>query len=88
MQKLSRIFKDRLVSPLDEALYWSEYVIKHKGAPHMRTTAADMPLYKYLLLDLILFVIGVFLGIIYLMRYLLRIIISMLCNKKKKNKTH
>ncbi|XP_065199762.1 UDP-glucosyltransferase 2-like [Planococcus citri] len=91
MQKLSKIFRDRPIAPLDEALYWSEYVLKYKGAPHMRTTAADMPLYQYLLLDVILSVICLFLAVIYSLKYLFKVIISTLCDrnpKKKKNKTY
>ncbi|RZB40113.1 2-hydroxyacylsphingosine 1-beta-galactosyltransferase-like, partial [Asbolus verrucosus] len=49
----SNIFHDRLVSPMDTAIYWVEYVIRHKGAPHLRVAALDLPWYKYHLLDVI-----------------------------------
>ncbi|RZB40719.1 UDP-glucuronosyltransferase-like, partial [Asbolus verrucosus] len=55
-KKRAEIFHDRLVSPMETALYWIEYVIKHKGAPHLRVAALDLPWYKYLLLDVISFV--------------------------------
>ncbi|XP_065206871.1 UDP-glucosyltransferase 2-like [Planococcus citri] len=73
MQKLSMVFKDRPRSPLDESLYWSEYVIKHQGAPHLRTTAADMPLYQYLLLDVLAVILGTAIGILCICKLLLRI---------------
>jgi UDP:flavonoid glycosyltransferase YjiC (YdhE family) len=52
----SRIFHDRLVSPMDTAIYWVEYVIRHKGAPHLRVAGLDLPWYQYHLLDVIVFI--------------------------------
>ena len=34
-------------------MYWTEYVIRHKGAPHLRSGALDLTWYQYLLLDVI-----------------------------------
>lgn len=52
--KLSKLFNDRPLSALDSAVFWTEHVLRHKGARHMRSAAADMPLYKVLLLDVAL----------------------------------
>lgn len=64
-KSLSERFLDRPLSPLDTAVYWTEYVIRHNGAYHLRSAGADLPLYKYLLLDvfgiwLLLFIISVY----------------------------
>ncbi|KAJ9601567.1 hypothetical protein L9F63_000310 [Diploptera punctata] len=53
MQKLSRIFRDQPLPPLEQAVFWTEYVIRHKGAPHMRSAALDLTWYQYYLLDVI-----------------------------------
>ncbi|KAG8336178.1 hypothetical protein J6590_050380, partial [Homalodisca vitripennis] len=34
---LSERFRDRPMSPLDTAVYWTEYVLRHKGARHLRS---------------------------------------------------
>ncbi|XP_049943046.1 UDP-glycosyltransferase UGT5-like [Schistocerca serialis cubense] len=52
-QRLSRIFNDRPMKPLDEAVYWTEYVIRHQGAPHLRSAALDLTWYQYFLLDVV-----------------------------------
>lgn len=44
---------------LEKAVWWTEYVIRHKGARHLRSPAVDMSLYQYLLLDVIGFVLAV-----------------------------
>jgi len=53
MQALSERFRDRPQSPLETAIFWTEYVIRHRGAPHLQTAALDLTLYQYLLLDVI-----------------------------------
>jgi glucuronosyltransferase len=52
-QRLSRIFRDQPFTPLEQSVYWTEYVIQHKGAPHLRSTVLDLAWYKYFLLDVI-----------------------------------
>lgn len=51
MQKLSTAFNDRTMTPLNTAVYWAEYAIRHNGASHMKSESAKMPLYRYLMLD-------------------------------------
>jgi glucuronosyltransferase len=34
-------------------VFWTEYVIRHKGAPHMRSAVLDLARYQYFLLDVI-----------------------------------
>jgi glucuronosyltransferase len=52
-QRLSRIFRDQPLTPLQQAVFWTEYVIRHKGAPHMRSAVLDLAWYQYFLLDVI-----------------------------------
>lgn len=50
---MSLAFRDMPLSPMDTAIYWTEYILRHKGAPHLRSSAVDLPLYQYLLFDVI-----------------------------------
>jgi len=52
-QGLSRIFRDQPLTPLQQAVYWTEYVIRHKGAPRLRSAVLDLAWYQYFLLDVI-----------------------------------
>uniref|UniRef100_A0A7N6BUJ2 UDP-glucuronosyltransferase n=1 Tax=Anabas testudineus TaxID=64144 RepID=A0A7N6BUJ2_ANATE len=54
MQRLSRLHRDQPVAPMDQAIFWVEYVMRHKGAPHLRTEAYKMPWYSYYSLDVVL----------------------------------
>ncbi|CAG7717032.1 unnamed protein product, partial [Allacma fusca] len=35
MRTLSKIFRDQPQSGIDTAVFWSEYVMRHKGAPQL-----------------------------------------------------
>lgn len=53
---LSDLYRDRPMSAKETAIYWVEYVIKHKGAPHLRYSGADLNFLQYNSLDVITFI--------------------------------
>ncbi|XP_024862066.1 uncharacterized protein LOC108236932 [Kryptolebias marmoratus] len=55
MQRLSSLHRDQPVAPIDKAIFWTEYVMRHKGARHLRTEAYKMPWYSYYCIDVMLF---------------------------------
>jgi len=57
----SSIFKDQPMSQKQSVVYWTEYVIRHKGAPHLKSHALNLTWYQYFLLDVIAFVLIVML---------------------------
>nr|CAD7394603.1 unnamed protein product [Timema cristinae] len=59
IKRMSVLREDMPDKPLDRAVWWTEYVLRHKGAPHLRTAAVDMPWYQFLLLDVIAFLLGI-----------------------------
>ncbi|KAL5242234.1 hypothetical protein ACI65C_009644 [Semiaphis heraclei] len=64
----SDIFKNRPMSPEQSVLYWTDYVIRYKGAPHLIPHALNLTWYQYLLLDVIAVII-VFICISLLITY-------------------
>ncbi|KAL3282881.1 hypothetical protein HHI36_006039 [Cryptolaemus montrouzieri] len=73
---LSEQFKDRNMPPLETAIYWVEYAIRHKGAPQLKSPANSLNWYQYLLLDvigiLVLLCLISLICIYYMLRFLLR----------------
>ncbi|ALC40195.1 maker599 [Drosophila busckii] len=51
--EMSQRFRDNAIHPLEEASYWLEYIVKHRGAAHLKSHGAFMPLYQYLMLDVL-----------------------------------
>ncbi|XP_048829212.1 UDP-glucuronosyltransferase 2A1-like [Brienomyrus brachyistius] len=54
MQKLSMLHHDQPMKPLDRAIFWIEFVMRHKGASHLRTESYKMPWYVYYSVDVML----------------------------------
>ncbi|NWW04869.1 UD2A1 glucuronosyltransferase, partial [Oreocharis arfaki] len=53
--KLSKIHHDQPVKPLDRAVFWIEFVMRHKGAKHLRPAAHNLTWYQYHSLDVLAF---------------------------------
>ncbi|XP_059045118.1 uncharacterized protein LOC131840922 [Achroia grisella] len=78
VKDLSRAWHDRPMSPLDTAVYWTEYAARNSKFT-FRTAAADVPLYQYLNLD-IAFVFLIVFAVLIVKVTLIR---SICCSKKK-----
>lgn len=78
-KEVSNIFNDNLVHPMDASIFWIEYVIRHKGAVHLKSAAVNMPLYVYYLLD----VWAVLIGVAFIFIALLVKMCSCLCGRPK-----
>nr|XP_014353911.1 PREDICTED: UDP-glucuronosyltransferase 2A1-like [Latimeria chalumnae] len=57
IMKLSRIHHDQPLKPLDTAVFWIEFVMRHKGAKHLRPAAHSLTWYQYHCLDVIAFLL-------------------------------
>lgn len=53
MRRGSVLIRDLPMTAMDTALYWIDYVLKHKGAPHLRSAAQDLKWHELYLLDVI-----------------------------------
>ena len=85
-QKLSTIYKDILAHAPSDPVYWIEHVIKY-GDRHLRSHATKMPMYQYLMIDVIAFLAlsgFVLLAILYTIG---RFVIIMICCRKGKAKS-
>ena len=64
IQRLSRLHHDKPLSPLDTAVFWIEYVIRNKGAAHLRSAGSSLPWYSYHSIDVVVFLLA--LGVAFL----------------------
>ncbi|KAH8312485.1 hypothetical protein KR044_011015 [Drosophila immigrans] len=42
VQLKSKLYKDQKDTPLERAVWWTEYVLRHKGAKHLRSASRDL----------------------------------------------
>ncbi|CAH0561508.1 unnamed protein product [Brassicogethes aeneus] len=85
-KKFSVLFKDRPMSALDTAIYWTEYVIRHKGAPHLKSQATELSWYQYYLLDVALIFLSILFITIYVLVMFAKLLLILVASKPKNKK--
>ncbi|XP_018573405.1 UDP-glucuronosyltransferase 2B15-like [Anoplophora glabripennis] len=54
VMKKSALLKDQPMKPIDVAVYWSEFVMRHNGSKHLQNKGMRLNVFQTLLLDVIL----------------------------------
>ncbi|CAH0547829.1 unnamed protein product [Brassicogethes aeneus] len=85
-KEMGELLHDEPMTSLEKAVWWIEYVIRHKGAKHLRSPAVDMPAWKYYMLDVIGSVLGALFIVLFLSYKILKCVISKLLFGKPKAK--
>lgn len=67
------LLRDQKETPLERAIYWTEYVIRHKGAAHLQSPAKDLHWMQYYLVDVAAFYITCLFVLIYLAFFVLKV---------------
>ncbi|XP_017468663.1 PREDICTED: 2-hydroxyacylsphingosine 1-beta-galactosyltransferase [Rhagoletis zephyria] len=67
-----KLLTDQRTTPLETSIYWTEYVLRHKGAYHLQSPARNLSWIQYYLVD----VVALYAGAIYLIYYLLKRLLS------------
>ena len=82
-KQASAVFKDNIVHPMDEAMFWIEHVAKFKGAKHLKSHAVNMSWFTYLSLDVFIVDLLAISAVIFALYYF---IVKKLFTKKKIDK--
>lgn len=63
MRRQSQLHHDKPLKPMDSATFWVEFVMRHKGAAHLRSESYKLPWYVYHSIDVIILLVmsGLFL---------------------------
>lgn len=56
---MQTLIKDQRMTPLETGVYWTEYVIRHKGAAHMASPARNLSWFQYYMYDVALFFVAI-----------------------------
>ena len=57
VKHFSKVYRDRPITAREEVVYWIEYVIRHKGAEHLKSPLIDMNVFEQYSLDVIGFLL-------------------------------
>ncbi|XP_053603916.1 UDP-glucosyltransferase 2-like [Plodia interpunctella] len=53
MEKIRRIWYDQPQKPMERAIWWTEYVLRHGGARHLRAASANVSWIEYWMIDVV-----------------------------------
>ncbi|KZC14156.1 UDP-glucuronosyltransferase 1-7C [Dufourea novaeangliae] len=82
-RRLSKAYRDRPATPLETAVWWTEYIGRGNGVPYVRTAGANMSWCTRNLVDVYTFLFTVLLTIIYVLYRLAKYLL--LVRKKSKD---
>ncbi|XP_053653649.2 UDP-glycosyltransferase UGT5 [Cherax quadricarinatus] len=89
IMKMSVPLRDQLMTSTELAVFWTEYVIRHKGAPQLRSPAAQLSWVEFLMLDVIFLLHLTVFFLYFITRRILRVIYAKIFSSdikmKKKN---
>lgn len=74
VKKRQVLIMDQQETPLERAIFHTEYVIRHKGAEHLQSPSRHMGVIQYYLLDVCFIMLLILFCIYYLVKVFLRFI--------------
>jgi glucuronosyltransferase len=69
-------------------VFWTEYVIRHKGAAHMRSAALDLTWYQYFLLDVIAVLALAVGSVVFVTLLIVRAVLRKICSGKRQERVN
>ncbi|CAO1423146.1 unnamed protein product [Diamesa serratosioi] len=83
---LSKRYSDRPMTPQKTVVYWTEYVIRHGGASHLKSTALDLSFIQLHLIDVYAVIIAIAISILTMTAFLIKLTMKKLFHKNKSTK--
>lgn len=83
MRKISSLHHDTALKPKDSIIFWLEFVMRNRGAAHLRTESYKMPWYAYYNVDILAFILGVMTILILLFGLICKLLFKALERKRK-----
>ncbi|KAJ8980276.1 hypothetical protein NQ317_005134 [Molorchus minor] len=84
----SRLMRDREVQPIDTAIFWLEYVIRHSEAQHMKSSGVDLQWYKRNMLDIIILLVIIDIVLFLIFYYIFKHIVHYTIKKIRSRTTN
>ncbi|XP_061400906.1 UDP-glycosyltransferase UGT4-like [Musca vetustissima] len=82
-KRKSQIFRDQQNTPMENAIYWIEHIIKYKGAKHMRNLGQNLNVWEFYNLDVFASMICIILFVIFSAYLCLNVVLRFLMNFKQ-----
>lgn len=84
-KRISRIFKDRPMDPKQTVVYWTEHVIRHQGAEHLKAEGRQLSYIEFHLMDVYATLIAGAFGCLYIFLKIFKLMFRRTRKQKQKN---
>ena len=78
VQRLSKAYRDRPVTPMETAIWWTEYIARGNGRFYFRSDSTGLSWYQRHLVDVTLVLIIVSMIFIYILFRLIKLLLTLL----------
>lgn len=85
VQKVAHRLRDQQQTPMEKAMFWIEYVLRHDGAHFMQTSAQHLSFFEYNNLDIYATLLGLAFLAVFIPVYAVRKLVKFICSFKKSN---
>ncbi|ETN60649.1 glucosyl/glucuronosyl transferase [Anopheles darlingi] len=86
MQQRAKYFRDQPEPPLDRAIWWIEFVLRHPTVKHLRSPTLDLGTVRSNLLDVYAFFAAIVLAVLWLIRSIVKKVVFRRCSSVTKKK--
>jgi glucuronosyltransferase len=80
-EEVAKRFNDRVMTPQQQIVYWTEYVARHKGAPFLRSAGCDLNAFEFYSLDVYCLMLAILLVAFYIQIKILKVIFRKLTGR-------
>ncbi|CAM1300946.1 Ugt37b1 (predicted) [Pycnogonum litorale] len=85
-ERIKGYLRDQLVSPKDKAVHMTEYVVRHDGAKHLKSSARNLTTIQLYMLDVLFVATVAFVAVMWILIRVVKFIVN-LCKRENKIKT-
>lgn len=85
-QELSKVFQDLPLHPMDNAMFHIEYVMRHKGAQYLKSSANELSWYQHLLFDVLLVFLAAAFVVAITLRFVFKSVLRLVCGSRPQAK--
>ncbi|XP_034039729.1 UDP-glucuronosyltransferase-like isoform X2 [Thalassophryne amazonica] len=85
VEKLSALHNDQPLDPLELSVYWTEFVMRHKGAKHLKAAVHSLNWFQYFTLDVMAFLATVVLVVAIVTVKCMKLCLRKLSRKRKQD---
>lgn len=86
-KQISELFRDRPAKPMETAVFWTEYVLRHHGAPHLLSNSVYLNFWQLHSFDVIGFIILILVSTLFIVFTILKFVIRKLFGFETKAKS-